>query len=167
MNGLYTPGKIRTYTGKFVDPFNLRPEDVCIEDIAHALSHQCRFAGHTKRFYSVAEHCYEVMMCLPSGPLRIYGLLHDASEAYLIDLPTPIKDQLPEYKEAEHRAMLAVAEAFKLEPNFFQHPDVKAADKELLEFEWQKIVTSDQWISKDPYWAKECFLRSFNSLTVM
>lgn len=166
MNGLYTPGKIRTYTGKFVDPFNLRPEDVCIEDIAHALSHQCRFAGHTKRFYSVAEHCYEVTRRL-DHPLKIYGLLHDASEAYLIDLPTPIKDQLPEYKAAEHRAMLAVAEAFKLEPNFFQHPDVKAADRVLLEFEWQKIVTRDQWISKNPNWAKECFLRSFNSLTVM
>lgn len=165
MNGLYTPGKIRTYTGKFVDPFNLRPEDVCIEDIAHALSNQCRFAGHTNRFYSVAEHSLEVCAKLEK-PLSIYGLLHDAPEAYLIDLPTPIKDQLPEYKAAEHRAMLAVAEAFKLEPEFFQHPDVKEADKQMLEWEWEKIVIMDTWIPLGPYEARARFLSRFYHLTV-
>jgi uncharacterized protein len=156
MSGLYTPGKIRTYTGKFVDPFNLRPEDIDIDDIAHALSNQCRFAGHTTHFYSVGQHSLNVMSRL-EWPLKIYGLLHDAAEAYLIDLPTPIKDQLPEYREAEHRAMLVIAEALMLEPELFQHPEVKAADKAELEREWNEVVLEWKNTGRHPYHVERIF----------
>lgn len=81
---------IETYTGKAFYVLDPHYEDICIEDIAHSLSNMCRFAGHTKKFYSVAQHSVLVMSKLPTM-YRLWGLLHDASEAYLVDLPRPIK----------------------------------------------------------------------------
>ena len=93
---------IQTYTGREVYPFELDLEDINIQDIAHSLALQCRFNGHSKMFYSVAEHCCRVSdIC--RDDLKGAGLLHDASEAYLSDIPSPIKDLLPEYKKAEQR----------------------------------------------------------------
>lgn len=79
---------IQTYTGKRFFPLAPRAEDIDIADIAHALSQQCRFTGHTSRFYSVAQHSVHVA---EQCAYPIYGLLHDAAEAYLVDLPSPIK----------------------------------------------------------------------------
>jgi 5'-deoxynucleotidase YfbR-like HD superfamily hydrolase len=165
MSGLYTPGKIRTFTGKYVDPFNLQPEDIDIMDIAHALSNQCRFAGHTKRFFSVAQHCVQVTFNL-ERETKIYGLLHDASEAYLIDLPTPIKQRLPEYQFAENRAMNAVATAFGLDALKFQHPDVKMADRMALEAEWDMVVNADRLNCFAPELAKAKFLEEYHRLNL-
>lgn len=85
---------IQTRNGVAFYPFDPRPEEILIEDIAHALSNQCRFSGHVKTFYSVAEHSVHVSrICDPKDAL--WGLLHDASEAYLQDMARPIK-HLPE-----------------------------------------------------------------------
>ena len=85
-------GPITTSPRRWAGP---NPDDIRIEDIAHALSNQCRFAGHAREFYSVAEHSVHVsQLCLPEHAL--WGLLHDASEAYLVDLPRPLK-LLPEF----------------------------------------------------------------------
>ena len=81
---------IQTMSGVIFYPLDPRPEEIRIEDIAHALSHQCRFAGHCREFYSVAEHSVRVSRELPQE-FMLWGLLHDASEAYLVDLPRPIK----------------------------------------------------------------------------
>lgn len=81
---------IQTFSGGQVWPLDLRPGEIHIVDIAHSLSMQCRFNGHTSEFYSVAEHCCHVHDLLPA-PLKRAGLLHDASEAYLCDLPRPLK----------------------------------------------------------------------------
>lgn len=78
---------------------NPRPEDVDFNEIAYALSHLCRFAGHTKKFYSVAQHCCLVASLLPK-PLKLYGLLHDAHEAYIGDITTPVKHALGIPKQA-------------------------------------------------------------------
>lgn len=83
---------ITTFTGRVVSPLALEPCDVCIEDIAHALSLRCRYGGQCKRFYSVAEHCCRVAWALPY-PSKLYGLLHDAFEAYTADICGPIKNQ--------------------------------------------------------------------------
>lgn len=103
-------GWIQTFTGKKFYPLDPDPEQICIEDIAHSLSLQCRFSGHTKRFYSVAEHSVEVARNWFVDPDhreprtgKLMALLHDASEAYLSDIPRPLK-LLPEfafYREAE------------------------------------------------------------------
>lgn len=121
---------IQTYTGRQVWPLDLRPEDVCIEDIAHHLSLQCRFSGACRTFYSVAEHsthvAYWVDCCVtsranPDGwtnvihkPLLLRALLHDASEAYLQDVVRPVKRHVSMsfYREAEERAMRAICTAF-------------------------------------------------------
>lgn len=98
---------IHTFTGREFWPMDPRAAEVDIEDIAHALSMQCRYAGHGLQFYSVAEHSV-LIACKCSPPNRLHALLHDASEAYLVDVPWPVKAFLPGYKEAEARVMASV-----------------------------------------------------------
>jgi len=108
-------GSITTFSGISFWPLLPNPDDIRIDDIAHALAHQCRFAGHTRLFYSVAEHSVRVsQLCRPEDAL--WGLLHDASEAYLSDVPAPLKE-LPEfepYRAAERNLQGAVAQRFGL-----------------------------------------------------
>lgn len=126
---------IRTFTGKLVCPLALEPDDVCITDVTHALAYQCRFAGHLKFFYSIGEHSVRVSRLVETWgrrDLALWGLLHDASEAYLVDLPAPIKHHptMLAYRQAEKRAMRAVCEHFALP--FDEPPIVKRADRVLL-----------------------------------
>lgn len=105
---------IQTFSGRaffYEDP---QPEDIHIEDIAQALGHQCRFGGHSSRFYSVAEHSVLVSRCFADPELRMIGLLHDATEAYMLDLPKPLKNLLPAYTEYEDRLWRVIAEKFGL-----------------------------------------------------
>jgi uncharacterized protein len=96
---------IETYTGHPIDPLNPEPKRIYHHDIAHALSNQCRFSGHTQHFYSVAQHSVLVAALVKrwgaDQRVQILALYHDASEAYLQDMPTPIKRQMPIYREAE------------------------------------------------------------------
>lgn len=124
-------GWIQTFTSRKVHPLNLRPEDIDIKDIAHALSLQCRFAGHVKQFYSVAEHSIRVSHCCDKAD-ALWGLLHDASEAYLVDLPKPLKC-LPEfaaYRSAEQSAIRVICQRFGLPVE--QPESVTKADATLL-----------------------------------
>jgi hypothetical protein len=110
---------IQTFTGKQVFPTELRAEDVCPTDIAHALSLQCRYAGHTKWHYSVAQHsvliCDHAFEITGNETTALVGLLHDAPEAYLVDLPSPIKAAMPIYQEIERQVSKSIAKAFGLE----------------------------------------------------
>lgn len=120
---------IFTYTGKRVDFLSLRSEDISILDIAHSLSNLCRFAGHTRDYYSVAEHSVRVSFLLPDH-LKLAGLLHDAAEAYLVDLPTPLKKLLPGYTNIESAVERTLFKHFGLPlelPN-----EVKEADQQML-----------------------------------
>jgi hypothetical protein len=91
---------IQTYSGRQFWPLDPRVEDVHLEDIAHALSNVCRYTGHVREFYSVAEHSVHVSWsCEPEDAL--WGLLHDASEAYLADMARPVKQNMPVYVAAE------------------------------------------------------------------
>ncbi len=99
---------------------DMRAEEIDIHDIAHALSMQCRYAGHCVRFYSVAEHSVLVARYLMArryrdrGVTARTGLMHDATEAYLVDVPRPVKRFLAGYKEAESNVWAAVAARFDL-----------------------------------------------------
>ena len=96
---------IQTHTGIPIDPLNPESKRIDFMDIAHALSNQCRFSGHTKFFYSVAQHSVHVSEEVEAMgvmlEIQMLALFHDASEAYLCDMPTPIKNQMPAYKIAE------------------------------------------------------------------
>ena len=107
---------IQTYTGRRFFFLNPKPEDIDIIDIAHALSNQCRYAGHTQTFYSVAEHSYWVSKRVTPENARV-ALMHDAAEAYLPDVPGPIKQCLGDsWHGIERRIWAAIAEAFGLNP---------------------------------------------------
>lgn len=104
---------IQTFTGRQFFPLDPRPEDIDVYDIAHALSQLCRFGGHVRQFYSVAEHCVLLSHAVPP-PFALWALLHDASEAYCVDLPRPIKYMLPEYRQMEDMILVAIAKRFQL-----------------------------------------------------
>ncbi len=137
----------RTYSGKHVYPFSPSPDEIDIGDVAHSLSQMCRFLGHTEGFYSVAQHSILVSQHVPRQD-ALWGLLHDASEAYLCDLPAPIKrdPQMRVYRIAEDRLMAAVCARFGLNPEM-PH-SVRIADKVLLATEFRDVTTmNDQaWI---------------------
>lgn len=133
-------GWIRTYSGKRFNVFEPRTEDVDIVDIAHALSFTCRFSGHTTQFYSVAEHCLNMCALLPDD-LKIYGLLHDAAEAYLTDVPTPIKKQMPDIHILESKVMQVVAVKFKLQYQYFLCREIKDMDWALCVAEAKQFLS--------------------------
>jgi 5'-deoxynucleotidase YfbR-like HD superfamily hydrolase len=95
-----------------------RASEVAIEDIAHSLSMQCRYAGHCLRFYSVAEHSVLLARYFRQrgAPVvtQLWALLHDASEAYLVDVPRPVKPYLDGYRQVEASVMAAICERFGL-----------------------------------------------------
>lgn len=144
-------GSIRTYTGRMVQPLAMRVEDVCIADIAHALSHVCRFTGHCRRFYSVAEHCLAVSFKVPPEH-ALRALLHDASEAYICDVARPLKytEAFAGYREIEERLEKTIFEAFCItgEPD----PSIKEADRRMLATEMLHLMSDDlDYLKSFPY----------------
>src|SRR5664280_563271 len=132
-------GSITTFSGIRFWPMLPNPADIRIEDIAHALINQCRFGGHAREFYSVAEHCVRVSQnCRPEDAL--WGLLHDASEAYLSDVPSPMKE-LPEfeaYRAAERNLQGTIAARFGLSTE--QPRSVTEADRAVLGIEIRDLL---------------------------
>jgi uncharacterized protein len=134
---------IQTYTGGIFYPLDPRPDEINIEDIAHSLSLQCRFSGHCREHYSVAQHSVILAENLPEE-LRLWGLLHDASEAYLVDLPRPIKrscDMGRMYREYEAALMRCVCERFNLPVE--EPAEVKRMDTVLLMTEKRDLMTPE------------------------
>lgn len=138
---------LRTFTGRDVYPLEMTTGDININDIAHALSNQCRYAGHSKVFYSVAQHCVLVANYLhirhDDDELAFAGLLHDAAEAYLTDMPTPIKRLMPEYGKAEDRIQRVVEETFQLQYRL-DEALIHDADMKLLATEARDLMGDPQ-----------------------
>jgi len=167
---LYTPNCIRTFTGIYINVFDPKPEDICIEDIAHALSNQCRFGGHLPDYYSVAQH--SILCCkMTDDEYKLQALLHDASEAYLLDIPRPIKQGLSNYKEIENKLMRVIADKFG-----FTHPldeVIKDIDEWALVVEWKYLMIKQFEINRLPLLkeivdikdVKEEFIKTYNILT--
>lgn len=146
---------IRTYSGKNFDIYNLSDEALDVESIAQGLSQTCRFSGQCLRYYSVAEHscriaAYAYGAALDRGAsqrealeIMLWGLLHDASEAYLPDMPTPFK-KLPElagFRELEDKVMAQVISSFGLLPEM--PPEVHEADKRIIANERAALMNMD------------------------
>jgi hypothetical protein len=96
-----------------IDLKNPDPYAISITDIAHSLSQLCRFGGHTREFYSVAQHSLMVSLHVPREYAFI-GLLHDATEAYLQDVIRPLKQLLPNYADIEAHMWETIAWHFHL-----------------------------------------------------
>lgn len=168
---------MQTWSARKFWPLDPRAEEVFIEDIAHSLSMQCRYAGHCRRFYSVAEH--SVLMArwlLPiHGPeIALWGLLHDASEAYLVDVPRPVKPSLVGYKEAEAKVMAAVCERFGLAadmPAVVHDADNRIIGDELvnlLPMAWHERYNEPLGVSLKCWYPEQVedeFLATFEALT--
>jgi uncharacterized protein len=156
---------IRTNSGLFMNVFNPTIDMVCIEDIAHALSSIPRFGGHLNRFYSVAQHsihCAE--RAKPNN--KIAALLHDGSEAFMLDIPTPIKARLPKYKKHEHELMKIISNKFGFKYPF--NREIKIIDKYMLKLEWRNLVVRDDKSFKcmTQNRAKKEFLKLYYELLV-
>lgn len=154
---LYTPSCIRTVSGRYVNVFEPKPEMFCIEDIAHALSMMPRFGGHLPFWYSVADH--SVYSCgQASEEYKFTALMHDCSEAFLMDIPKPIKSGIAGYEQIEDNLMKFLANLFG-----FIYPlpeEVKAIDKNMLEWEWDNLMLKSKKADWGPR-SKEMFLEQF------
>lgn len=166
---------IQTATGRQFWPMDPRPCEVFIEDIAHALSMLCRFGGHALRFYSVAEHCVLLSQVAPDE-FKLWALLHDASEAYLVDVPRPIKPFLHGYSSAEAKIMRAVEERFNLHLGIPEQ--VERLDRAILTDERKQVMAAppQPWSTDGeplgvtlrcwpPHRARRMFLSAFHALS--
>ncbi len=168
---------ILTFTGKRFDLLHPDAGAVDIRDIAHALAHTCRFAGHTQRFYSVAQHSVLVSETVPFEH-ALAGLLHDATEAYIHDITSPLKQHLSNYRAIEDGIWFAIRKRFGL-PALLPS-EVKDADLRLLGTEKRDLLAKhpDPWpllegvepllpIIKPwgPEWSETMFLARFDGLT--
>lgn len=172
---------MQTFSGEKFFPLNPQTATIKIEDIAHALSLTCRFGGHCKQFYSVAQHS-----CLVSDNCsdKLGGLLHDAAEAYLVDLPRPIKNAMrfkgvTAFDDLESIIMETICQTFNIT---IDHISVKAIDNLLLATEARDLMSplADGWMMQESNgypvlkdkiipWSSETsfleFLQRFNCLT--
>lgn len=141
----YTHSGIKFY---MLDP---RVEDIDIHDIAHSLSHICRYGGHCPSFYSVARHSYYVALALKEygKELALYGLLHDAAEAYIGDMIRPLKYSpgLEAYREAEDKVMAVICEKFGLPKE--QPSEVKLMDDRIMMAEKRDLIRHPKWDGYD------------------
>lgn len=143
---------IQTYTGKKIDIERPSSKLIDIRDIAHGLSLQCRFAGQCRTFYSIAQHSiYAYQLCKDQPfDIRMWALLHDAAEAYISDVSTPVKKLLESYDYYEIKLLLKISDRFGLSkeiPNY-----VKKVDKVLLMTEARDLmgVNNGDWGSNMP-----------------
>ncbi len=164
------PEAISTWSGRYIEPLHPQPEEVCIEDIAHALSRLCRYNGHVQHFLSVARHSIwvaEHVYTLTGDPkLGLQGLLHDGAEAYLSDVPRPVKrsEEMAHFRAIDQRMDEVVMQAFGLE---FPIPEVvMQADRDvLLKVELPSPAGARHTWSSTPQEDEHDFLQKYHYLT--
>jgi hypothetical protein len=133
---------IGTYTGEKFVFNNIEKNKIHIEDIAHSLSMLCRYNGHCKKFYSVEEHSILVSSVL-LDELKIHGLLHDAAEAFISDIPKLFKKTIPNIKETEELILRHIYSELKIQyPSELEIRIIKVVDTRMLQTE-RKILMPD------------------------
>jgi len=146
----YAGGWIQTFTGRKFFPLAPRAEDVLIEDIAHALSNICRYGGHCREFYSVAQHCCMVADHMPEFHLE--GLMHDAAEAYLGDMVRPVKHDpsMRGFRVAEAKLEEIIVNVFDLDGSSEVQALIKEHDNRALFTERKFLLDhqSEEWTLK-------------------
>ena len=172
--------KRETYSGSVLNLADPQPEDINITDIARALGMTCRFTGHVEFFYSVAQHSVLLSHLVEPGQAYL-ALMHDAAEAYIGDVISPLKAGLSEYKSIEKRLEAAVFNRFNVPWNPADWDAVMKADLRLLATEKKFVVQTDNpWPAVDchepfdvdilsgwsPETAREVFLTRWKDLEV-
>ena len=134
---------ITTYTRNHFNPVHPEAEKIDIQDIAHALSLTCRGNGHVSSFWSVGEHC---ICCAKEALGRGYSnrqalacLLHDASECYMSDVPRPLKQEMPRYREVEEQLLQVIYKKF-LGSSLTDEEEKQPGDAPKLHFELDYTV---------------------------
>lgn len=174
------------YSGGKFYPLDPHPEDVTVVDIAHALSQQNRFNGHVRWPYSVAQHSVHVLSAVKrmfpeaDKELLLFALFHDAAEAYIGDVITPVKHYLPFFKEIEDKIMKAVSDKFGFRMTKHRKKKIKQADLLMCSAEKRDLhPTEIEWpnmpdpspvrtiIPWAPSYAKGRFMREYNELQRM
>lgn len=158
---------ILTRSGRYLNLLDPQPSSIDIDDIAWALAHINRYTGHTSVAYSVAEHSIRVAELLKAEgytpKAQLAGLLHDATEAYLGDVSSPLKALLPEYKAIE--AHLETMVELRFQVLIADRPEVKAADMALLCAERHALMPADgDWqilAGMDPDYVRNQLCRHF------
>lgn len=174
---------IQTFTDQRFDLLEPKPEQVDLLVIAHALSRICRFGGHVRQFYSVAQHSALVAQRVPR-PYAIHALLHDAAEAYIGDVTRPLKQVLNsisrnEYRAFEERIEAAIWKRFGIQWTEDAERAIAEADERMLATEATCFFADavDDWIQKlkpayqlqikplEPVGAQLLFLATYIELT--
>src|SRR5215213_8156131 len=139
---------LQTVSGRWVNPFDPDPDQLDLGDIARALANQCRFGGHSRVFYSVAQHSVIVSRLVEErgGHTEdaFAALMHDATEAYLGDMPHPLKHRSrlgAAFKAAEERLERVIRERFGIKPDV---PEIKRVDRALLATE-RRAFSGESW----------------------
>lgn len=178
---------VETYTGKKINLLSPDPYSIDIQDIAHGLSQICRFSGQCSHFYSVAQHSINMTIELHKrgcGPrLMLLGMLHDAAEAYIGDITSPLKRLIPTYRKIEKTLQDVVWIGLQITPPAqWEKEIIKRTDELLLGYEAQNLmVCRDSWNRKyiqgkillspknfdytEPSIIESQFLNAFTSLT--
>jgi hypothetical protein len=166
LENLYTKGCIRVHSGIYVNVTDFKKEHVLLDDIGHALAMLPRWGGHCAFPYSVAEHCIigSYDDSLTTNEERLAFLMHDSSEAYMLDIPTPIKELFPLYYELEHSIMNVISQVL-----LFEYPlseKTKVVDKNMLYSEWDTIIINKYRICEqmEHMQIKKMFIDRYNEL---
>jgi 5'-nucleotidase len=144
-----SPGPyLQTVSGRWVNPFDPEQEQLDPGDIARALANQCRFGGHSRVFYSVAQHSVVVSELIEErggdAEDAFAALMHDATEAYLGDMPHPLKHRSAlgaAFRDAEANLELAIRQRFRIKPDV---PEIKPIDRALLATE-RRAFSAESW----------------------
>lgn len=159
----FTSTSIRTYSGKYFDLEIMDPDTILIEDIAHSLSLEMRWGNHLSAPYTVAQHSVMVYRMVEKEH-RLEALLHDATEAYLGDMPKPFKNLFPEFEKKEKELMAVIFKKFGLKLPL--HKSIKKADTINLQLEWDSfvrgIIPLEVWSYEK---AKSEFMKAYHECT--
>lgn len=151
--------RIQTYSGLYYNYTNPTPEMILLEDIAHHLSNTCRYSGAGSKFVSVAEHSVKVSRLCPEL-FKAEGLMHDAAEAYLWDIPKPAKPLYGDvYAKLTEKCDAAIGAKFGIDPELFDAKAIKDADYTMLNYEGNKLLR--HWSEPCPKLPEEVELLGF------
>lgn len=155
--GVSSPATVtlNTQSGREITPLHPQAAQISLADIATGTTKVCRCSGQTAHFYSVALHsiyvCDELETAGHLPRVQLLGLLHDASEAYIADVPGPVKTRLPRYREIEAQIQYAVYEAFGLEgPERAESDAIGRADDRLRRYELPSLLPDTDWEFERP-----------------